>query len=68
MVHGELGFYAIEVKSSTSIKPDDLKGLRAFIEDYPEATPILVYRGKEKLMHKGILCCPVEGFLKEGLF
>jgi hypothetical protein len=31
--------------------------------DYPEANPIMLYRGSEKLMIDGILCCPVEDFL-----
>jgi predicted AAA+ superfamily ATPase len=64
VIYGESSFYAIEVKSSTSIKPSDLRGLQAFMEDYPEAKPILVYRGKEKLMQKGILCYPLDAFLK----
>ena len=29
--------------------PHDLKALQAFLEDYPEAKALLLYRGKEKL-------------------
>ena len=30
---------------------------------FPEASAILLYRGTEKLMVDGILCCPVDDFL-----
>ena len=40
-----------------------LKGLEAFISDYPQATPVLLYRGKHKYKERDILCCPVEEFL-----
>ncbi len=39
------------------------KGLEAFAEDYLEATPLLLYRGKERHQERGILCLPVEEFL-----
>lgn len=63
IVYGELGFWAIEVKSSTTIRTEDLRGLTAFEEDYPEAQLLLIYRGKERLLKKNILCIPAEEFL-----
>jgi len=63
IVHGELGFWAIEVKNSTTIRPDDVRGLSAFAEDYPEAKLILIYRGKERMLKKNILCIPAQEFL-----
>jgi len=65
IVYGEESFCAIEVKSAKKIFPDDLKGLQAFLEDYPEAKAILLYRGKEKLKIGMIFCCPVDEFLKQ---
>jgi predicted AAA+ superfamily ATPase len=65
IVLGPLGFWAIEVKHSDHIQPSDLNHLRSFTEDYPEARPLLLYRGKERLMMKHILCLPVEDFLRE---
>ncbi|MDO9566295.1 MAG: hypothetical protein Q7J15_06120 [Candidatus Desulfaltia sp.] len=35
----------------------------AFKEDYPEAQACLLYRGKERLKIKNILCLPCEEFL-----
>ena len=63
IIYGPKTFLAIEVKHSETIHPNDLKGLEAFQEDYPECTPILLYRGKTKLKKKGVLCIPVQEFL-----
>lgn len=63
IVSGPTCFCAIEVKNGTTIHPDDLRGLAAFGEDYPEASRILLYRGKHRYKERGILCCPVEEYL-----
>lgn len=63
IVSGPDCFLAIEVKNGTSINPGDLHGLETFSKDYPEATPILLYRGKHRYKEKNILCCPVDEFL-----
>lgn len=56
-------FWAVEVKNAVRVHPSDLKGLCAFREDYPEATPMLLYRGRERLVQNGITLMPVEEFL-----
>ena len=63
IVYGEIGFYALEIKNSSRIKPEDLRGLREFKKDYPESQCILLYRGKEKLQKDDVICYPVEDFL-----
>lgn len=63
IVFGELGFWAIEVKNNTKIRPEDIRGLITFKHDYPEAKPILVYRGNQRLLKNGVLCLPVNDFL-----
>lgn len=63
IVYGPNTFLAIEVKHGEVIHPDDLRGLEAFHKDYPESTPILLYRGKSKVKKKEILCIPCEEFL-----
>ncbi len=65
IIYGPKEFYAIEIKNSKNIHDKDLTGLRAFHEDYPEATLLMLYRGHEKLQKKNILCLPVEDFLKK---
>lgn len=60
---GPLGFWAIEVKNGQDVHPKDLKSLNAFVEDYPEAISILLYRGKERIKKGNVLCLPCEEFL-----
>ncbi|MBM3275865.1 MAG: ATP-binding protein, partial [Candidatus Sericytochromatia bacterium] len=47
VVYGDREFLAVEVKNSTAVRPEDLRGLRAFGQDYPECSLRLVYRGHE---------------------
>lgn len=64
VVYGTGGFWAIEVKNSATVSPRDLNGLVAFKEEYPEATPLLLYRGRQSIVQKGIVCLPCEAFLR----
>jgi predicted AAA+ superfamily ATPase len=64
VVYGPNEFSAIEVKNSESISPKDLHGLLAFCEEYPEAKPLLLYRGARKRYEKGVLILPCEEYLK----
>lgn len=63
VVYGPLGFWALEVKNSTTVHSSDVKPLEAFLEDYPMAKGILLYRGRERFMKKNILCLPCDEFL-----
>ncbi len=65
VVYGRAGFWAIEVKNSASVRPEDLRGLRAFHEDYPTARLALLYRGGRRLRIDGVSCLPCEEFLSE---
>ena len=60
---GPTCFIAIEVKNGTTLHPHDFRGLKLFLEDYPEATALLLYRGTRKYQEHAILCYPVEEFL-----
>jgi predicted AAA+ superfamily ATPase len=63
VIYGTGRFYAIEVKNSSRVRLEDLRGLKAFLHDYPESVPVLLYRGKERYKEGNILCLPVEPFL-----
>ena len=67
VIYGPDHFYAIEVKNTDHIRSHDLKGLKAFLTDYPQANALLLYRGKEKLKRGNVLCLPVDDFLS-GLY
>ncbi len=63
VVYGEEGLWAFEVQNSAAVRARDLRGLRAFLEDYPEAQARLLYRGEERLEVQGIRCEPCEAYL-----
>lgn len=65
VVYGQAGLWAIEVKNAGRVRPEDLRGLLSFREEYPSAQPVLVYRGSERLRVKGVACIPVREFLLE---
>lgn len=64
VVWGKTGFWALEVKHTTQVRPKDLRSLKAFREDYPEAELRLLYRGTETLEIDGIRCVPCEDYLR----
>jgi predicted AAA+ superfamily ATPase len=64
VVYGPAGFWALEVKNTGRVRPQDLSGLMAFGEDYPQAERILLYRGTTRERHDGIWIVPVEEFLR----
>lgn len=63
VVYGESGLYAFEVKNSGQVRPQDLRALKSFGEDYPQSRRFLLYRGKERLLRDDVLCLPCEEFL-----
>jgi predicted AAA+ superfamily ATPase len=65
VVYGVDLFWAIEVKRSSRIERRDLKALKAFAEDYPEATCLLLTLCPEPLVIDGIRCEPLDTWLKQ---
>lgn len=63
VVYGKNIFVALEVKNTSRVRMEDLRGLKAFCGDYPEATAIFLYRGEYRQKEGNILCVPVEEFL-----
>jgi predicted AAA+ superfamily ATPase len=63
VLYGRDGFWAVEVKHAPVVRAADLRPLKAFREDFPEASLRLLYRGKERLAIDGIPCIPCEEFL-----
>ena len=64
IVYGRENFVAIEVKNSDRITSQDVRALNAFVSDYPQASPVLLYRGEAPLEVRGVLCLPVGMFLR----
>ena len=64
ILYGPKGFIAIEIKRSSSVSIYDLKSLKLFLEDYPEAKAYIVYGGKKKLYFENkIEALPILDFL-----
>lgn len=63
VIYGAKKFIAIEVKNTNKIRPEDLKALHAFKQEYPKANALFLYRGSERLKKQDILCLPVQEFL-----
>lgn len=64
VLYGERCFEAIEVKNSAKVNRKDLRALKSFAQDFPEARCRLLYRGSERLLVDGILCLPCDAFLR----
>lgn len=65
IVYGPEDFWAVEVKSTGTVRSSDLRGLKTFRDDYPECRPVFVYRGKDRLFVDGIVCIPGSEFLQK---
>lgn len=63
VVYGSDGILAIEVKRARDVRARDLRGLRAFLEDYPEARARLVHLGEESLRIGEVDCVPCGDYL-----
>lgn len=64
VVYGEDVFVAIEVKRSRNVHHTDLRALKAFKEDYPQAQVCLLYMGAEEIKISDVLCLPCDTFLR----
>ena len=63
VLYGAPGIWGIDVMNAGRIRPADLRGLRAFGNEYPESRRILLYRGEHRLVRNGVLCLPADAFL-----
>ena len=66
VLYGEKGIFAFEIKRKSKYSRKDLKGLKAFIKDYPMAKAWLIYGGNDVFYDdEGITILPIEKALKE---
>ncbi len=59
VLYGERGLIAIEVKRSSRVRSEDLRGLRRFREDFPMARSYLLHTGPRRWHENGIEIWPV---------
>jgi len=65
VLYGKKGIVAIEVKRTKKPAGKDLKGLKMFLQDYPQAEAYLVYLGERVMSEGRIDILPVKEFLKK---
>ena len=58
VLYGERGLRAFEVKMAHNVRPDDLRSLLRFREDFPEAKTHFLYLGKRRWHDRGIEVLP----------
>ena len=58
VLYGDRGLRAFELKMADNVRPDDLRALRRFREDFPEAKTHLLYLGKRRWHEHGIEVLP----------
>ncbi|MGK5089724.1 ATP-binding protein [Bdellovibrionota bacterium FG-2] len=65
ILYGEKGLHAIEVKSSSRVRKEDLTGLKLFASDYPTASLTLVYLGTKQYVESDIRVIPATDFFRD---
>ena len=65
VVYGAAGFWALEVKNTARVRPEDLRGLEAFGADYAQAELVLLYRGRRRERRGRVWIIPVDDFLRD---
>ena len=64
VLYGPRGLLALAVKRAKGVNSVDLRALREFRKDYPEASCIVLYGGAEHLVLDGIRILPIAGALR----
>jgi hypothetical protein len=58
LLHGERGLRAFEVKMAHTVRPEDLRALLRFREDFPQARVHLLYLGNRRWHDRGVEVLP----------
>ena len=64
VVDGSDGTVGFKVTNSDEVGAPELRALRAFRRDYPDAEAAILYRGRERTLEDGTRCLPVAEFLR----
>ena len=65
VLYGEPGLWAIEVKRSSRIRREDLRGLARFRQDYPSARTLLLHPGPRRWHESGVDIVPLSEALRD---
>ena len=65
VLYGAGGLFAFEVKRTARVSGVHMRGLRAFLKDYPTAKAYFLYGGRRRLREGLIDCVPMETALRD---
>lgn len=65
VLYGKNGIKAFEIKRTGKVHSAMLKGLNAFLKDYPQAEAYFIYGGERRMREKDIEILPIIDALKE---
>jgi predicted AAA+ superfamily ATPase len=65
VLDGARGLFAFEVKRTARVSGVHLRGLRAFMKDYPMAKAYFLYGGRRRAREGPIDCLPMEAALRD---
>ena len=65
VLYGARGLRAFEIKRGVRIRPDDLKALRLFRDDFPESRAFLLYAGARRWHESGVDVVPFTAAVAE---
>jgi predicted AAA+ superfamily ATPase len=64
VLYGPKGLLAFEIKRTTRITSDMMRGLKSFLADYPTAKAYFVYAGNRRMYEDNIIIAPISEVLK----
>lgn len=67
VLYGEKAFFAIEVTKSSRMREADVGGLKAFLNEYPNATAFLLYGGLDRYDEDAIPYIPITEFFSDAI-
>lgn len=59
VLYGEKGLIAIEIKRAARVRNSELRGLKAFASEYPQAVMFFLYGGQKELFVDNITLLPI---------
>lgn len=65
VLYGAPGLFAFEVKRAGTVRSEWLRGLQAFLQDYPRAKAYFIYGGQRAMREGPISILPVTACLKD---
>ncbi|RJQ64946.1 MAG: hypothetical protein C4530_01490 [Desulfobacteraceae bacterium] len=67
ILYGDKAFFAVEVTKAGRVREDDTAGLKAFLNEYPQATAFLLYGGPDRYYEDKIYFTPVTDFFRDAI-